>query len=77
MTKRTKSQHGARMAPGVQQRLVTAKEDLAFAERELRSTLEALPVALRADKRMVSAALRLALDKLTAAKNELEAVLGG
>jgi hypothetical protein len=75
MSKRPKAPPKLKLSASVLARIATAREDLATAEHELRGTLESLPSALRADKKMVSEALRLALDKLTDAKGKLESVL--
>jgi hypothetical protein len=77
MSRRTKSPPKLKLSPTVIARIATAREDLATAERELKGILESLPSTLRADKKMVSAALRVALDKLTDAKGKLESVLDG
>ena len=74
MSKRAKAR--PQIAPAVKHHLAQAREDLSIAERELKSTLDSLPLALRADKQMVSNALRLALDKLSAARERVESVLG-
>ena len=77
MNKRKPPKAPSKLPPDAKQHLAVAKEDLAIAERELKLTLESLPVALRADKEMVSDSLRLALDKLAEAKSRLESVLEG
>jgi hypothetical protein len=77
MSRRTKSPPKLKLSATVIARIATAREDLATAERELKGILESLPSTLRADKKMVSAALRVALDKLTDAKGKLESVLDG
>ena len=59
----------------LQKRISQATEDLEVAERELRGTLEALPAALRAEKRMISEALQVAIGKVAAAKRKLEGAL--
>ena len=63
------------LPPEVQQRIAAAAAELTGAEQALRSTLEDLPAADRAYKRIVSAALQTALAKLAAAKKRLEEVL--
>jgi hypothetical protein len=75
MKKRTQATRKPKMDRQTQRGLVTAREDLAVAEQELKTALDGLPMKVRADKEMVSAALRLALDKLSDAKEKLEAVL--
>jgi hypothetical protein len=58
-----------------QQRIATAAAELAGAEQDLLTTLEALPSSVRADKRIVSTALQGALEKLATAKRRLEEML--
>lgn len=63
------------LPPELQQRIAAAAAELASAERDLRMTLELLPSAARAEKRIISAALQAALAKLSAAKERLDGAL--
>jgi hypothetical protein len=77
VSKRSQPKSKVTISPAAKQRLARATDDLAIAERELKHSLDTLPVTLRADKRMVSDGLRLALDKVADAKNRLQSVLKG
>jgi len=63
------------LPPELQERIAAAAAELAGAEQDLRTTLEALPFTLRAEKRIVSVALQAALEKLASAKRRLEGTL--
>jgi hypothetical protein len=65
------------ISPELQQRITQATEHLAVAERELETALNALTVAERADKRIISASLQVAFEKLATAKRDLKAILSG
>jgi hypothetical protein len=59
----------------LQERIGAAAAELAGAEQALRTALEALPAALRAEKQIISATLTEALEKVAAAKGKLEGAL--
>jgi len=59
----------------LQERIAEAATELAGAERALLTALEALPAALRSEKRIVSATLLEALGKVAAAKGKLDGAL--
>ncbi|HEU5218228.1 MAG TPA: hypothetical protein VFU23_06190 [Gemmatimonadales bacterium] len=59
----------------IQQRIAAAATELASAEQDLRTSLEAIPPTIRSEKRIISAALQAALEKLSAAKRQLDGVL--
>jgi uncharacterized membrane protein len=61
--------------PEHQERIVAATKILAGAEAELHEVLHVLETVDRADKKMISDALRTAFDKVTAARANLETVL--
>ena len=63
------------LPPEFQERITAATAELAGAEQDLRTTLEAIPSALRAEKRIISRALQAALEKLASAKQRLEGAL--
>lgn len=56
---------------GFKERLAAAAAEVASAERDLRTALEAIPSTLRAEKRIITVALQAALDHLAAAKQRL------
>lgn len=58
-----------------QRRITEATEGLAFAEGALSTALKALESGKRADKQMVSDAVRTAFDSLTVARAKLAGVL--
>jgi hypothetical protein len=59
----------------MQERISTAAKELAGAEQALLTALESLPSALRSEKRIVSATLLEALEKVAAAKGRLQEAL--
>ena len=63
------------LPPELQERIAAAAAELAGAEQDLRTTLEAIPFALRAEKQIISVALQAGLEKLTSAKRRLEGAL--
>jgi hypothetical protein len=60
------------MSPVIAQRLRLARDQVAAAERDLDSVLAAISAAERAEKTMITEALRSALDKLATARTALE-----
>lgn len=58
----------------VRRRIGVAKADLAIAERELEVLLRTMATVDRAEKQMISDALRVAFEKLREAKSVLEQV---
>ncbi len=60
---------------GARERLALAHENVRLAEDELETALKVVESATRADKRIISAALRAAFDKLAVARVALEALL--
>lgn len=59
----------------LQKRISSAAMELAGAEQALLTALETLPEALRSEKRIISATLLEALEKVAAAKGRLEGAL--
>lgn len=59
----------------LQERISAAATELAGAEQALLTALESLPSAMRSEKRIISATLLEALEKVAAAKGKLEGVL--
>jgi hypothetical protein len=75
MTKRRQPAATAKVPQSAKRRLIEATNSLAVAEHELQLAMGALPVTLRAEKRMIGEAMRLALGKLTTAKEKLDSLL--
>jgi hypothetical protein len=59
----------------LQERISEASAELAGAEQALLTALEALPTVLRSEKRIISATLLEALEKVAAAKGNLSGIL--
>lgn len=65
----------SQIRPEHQRRIIEAKTHLKDAERELDSAMQALEAADRANKTMITSVLRVAFEKVTAARTELASVL--
>lgn len=65
----------SQISPEHQRRISEAQTHLSGAERELDSAMQALDASERANKTMITAVLRVAFEKVTAARTELAAVL--
>ena len=63
------------LTDGLQDRIFAATVELAGAEQALLTALEALPMEMRSEKRIISATLLQALEKVAAAKGRLQGAL--
>jgi hypothetical protein len=61
--------------PELERRLKLAHENVKVAEAEVEVALRTVEKTERADKRIITAALRTAFEKLAIARSELEAIL--
>ena len=67
----------AKIDPQQQQRLAEARADLVAAQKELDAAMAALTADReRADKQMITSGLQFAFQKVAAAKDKLDRVLG-
>lgn len=66
---------GATVDPELARRLTVAHDNVKIAESEVETALREVESAERADKRIISTALRDAFDRLATCRRELEVVL--
>ena len=64
------------ISPEIKRRLEVAHSNVKHAEEEVELALRNLEASERADKRIISLALRTAFENLAVALRELEAILG-
>lgn len=65
------------ISPEHQKRITEATEDLAVAQTEVERALREVTTGSRADKTIISEVLKIAFERLTAARSKLEGVLSG
>jgi hypothetical protein len=65
------------ISPELRTRIAAATADVAAAQAEVERALAEVTTGARADKKIISEVLKLAFERLAAARSELAAVIGG